>query len=44
MKYSIDNKPGTVNITDVSFSSTDTYKIAKASFSTPVQCQSIRIW
>lgn len=44
MKYALDNTSSTQNITNVSFSSTDNYKIAKASFSTPLQCQSIRIW
>ena len=42
----LDNSPSTtVNITsNVSFSNTDNYKIAKVSLPTPVQCQSIRIW
>ena len=44
MKYALDNTSSAQNITNVSFSSTDNYKIAKASFSTPLQCQSIRIW
>ena len=44
MKYVLDNTGSTQDITNVSFASTDSYKIAKASFSTPVQCQSIRIW
>ena len=44
MKYALDNIGSTQDISNVSFSSTDSYKIAKASFSTPVQCQSIRIW
>ena len=41
--YSPDNTNDTFSISDVNFSSSDTYKIAKASFSTPIQCQSIRI-
>ena len=46
MRYMLDNSPSTtVNITsNVSFSNTDNYKIAKVSLPTPVQCQSIRIW
>ena len=45
MRYMLDNSGTTTVITsNVSFSSTNDYKIAKVSLSTPVECQSIRIW
>ena len=45
MRYMLDNSGSTTVITsNVSFSSTDDYKIAKVSLPTPVECQSIRIW